>query len=180
MAAIWIIAWVVFGFVAASIWEGKGGSYGAGFALGALLGIIGLIIVLVAQPSGTPRPLAPTMATKECPYCKTLIRRVASVCAHCQWESPAWILHEGHWWATDSAGVRSWLDEKRKPVGPGRTTDDTWVPDPLMDGHVPVSPWWIRDEAGQAAVRGSIGHLRSIEGATRCQAIANRRPPAPR
>lgn len=41
----------IFGFVSSSIWSGKGGSSGPGFAIGFFLGVIGLVIVLVATPS---------------------------------------------------------------------------------------------------------------------------------
>jgi hypothetical protein len=41
---------LVFGFVAGAIWQNKGGSFGAGFAWGALLGILGLIYVAAAKP----------------------------------------------------------------------------------------------------------------------------------
>jgi hypothetical protein len=40
------------------IWKNKGGSPGAGFVLGALLGFIGLIIVAIAMPAGTQRSSA--------------------------------------------------------------------------------------------------------------------------
>jgi hypothetical protein len=39
------------------------------------------------------------------------MRRDASVCPHCRHESPAWKLHEGHWWSNvDGTWYR--LDEQ--------------------------------------------------------------------
>lgn len=53
--AFWgiVIFWVaVFGVVCGAIWQSKGGSFGAGFLIGGLLGIIGLLIVAFAKPGG--------------------------------------------------------------------------------------------------------------------------------
>ena len=54
--------------------------------------------------------LASGLMYRECPYCKEEMRRDASVCPHCRHESPAWTLHEGHWW-TKVDGVWHHLDE---------------------------------------------------------------------
>jgi hypothetical protein len=48
---------------------------------------------------------------RECPHCREAMRRDASVCAHCQRESPAWSYESGVWWSDNPAGERVWLDE---------------------------------------------------------------------
>jgi hypothetical protein len=59
---------------------------------------------------------------RECPHCKEQMRRDASVCPHCQRDSPAWTENEGYWWRTDDAGAWVYLDEIsgewRTPVAP--------------------------------------------------------------
>jgi hypothetical protein len=47
-----LLIWVGFGIVAGAVWQSKGGSFGAGFLIGGILGIFGLIIVALAKPSG--------------------------------------------------------------------------------------------------------------------------------
>jgi hypothetical protein len=52
---IMIVLWVgVFGAVSGAIWQSKGGSYGSGFLIGALLGVLGLIFVAAATPARRP------------------------------------------------------------------------------------------------------------------------------
>jgi hypothetical protein len=82
------------------IWSRKGGSPAAGFLIGLLLGLLGLIIVLV----GTPRGARTTAARRECPHCTQPMRRDASVCPHCRRESQPWRLHEGRWWVETPEG----------------------------------------------------------------------------
>lgn len=52
-----IVIWVIFGFVCGSIWSSKGGSFGGGFAWGALLGPLGLAYVGFATPQDHPEPV---------------------------------------------------------------------------------------------------------------------------
>jgi hypothetical protein len=113
-----LIVGLVLGLISSSIWSGKGGSSGAGFAIGFFLGIIGLIIVLLATPSqaaaiGGPRSVTNSMK-RECPFCKEGIRGDATVCSHCQRESPAWTWNDDHWWKLDTDGRWVWLDEARR------------------------------------------------------------------
>lgn len=100
-----LVIGLIFGFVSSNIWSGKGGSSGAGFAIGFFLGVIGLVIVLVATPnpavtmstpSGESRSIHNSMK-RECPFCKEGIRGDASVCSHCQRESPAWTWNDNRW-----------------------------------------------------------------------------------
>lgn len=48
---------LVWAFISAKIWQNKGGSFGVGFALGFFLGVIGLLIVALRQPSGSREPV---------------------------------------------------------------------------------------------------------------------------
>ena len=104
-----LLLWVFFAFLCMAIWSGKGGSSGAGFLLGLLLGIFGLLYVAFARPA----PVRPDVSMlRECPYCKELMRRDASVCPHCQRESKAWVFHEGTWWFKDEKGNDWWYDDR--------------------------------------------------------------------
>jgi hypothetical protein len=52
VACVIVVVWVfVFGRWAGKVWESKGGDYSYGFLLGALLGFIGLAIVLARDPN---------------------------------------------------------------------------------------------------------------------------------
>lgn len=73
----WIVAGLLFGFISAAVWKNKGGQAANGFAAGFVLGLIGLLIVAFTQPSSS-------VTLRECPHCKSRIRRDASVCPNCQ------------------------------------------------------------------------------------------------
>lgn len=106
-----VVFWIVPIFVAANMWERKGGNKWSGAAMGLIIGWIGVLIAAIASPGGTAKPSKQQMATsRECPHCKSLIRREATVCPHCQRESTPWILHEGRWWTKDSEGKDYYLD----------------------------------------------------------------------
>ncbi|HEY7874046.1 MAG TPA: zinc ribbon domain-containing protein [Actinomycetota bacterium] len=111
----YLIFWVlVGGLVAGLIWDNKGGGFGSGFLMGALLGIIGIILAAAMTPEKDKRVVGPTglaTALRECPHCRTPIRRDASVCPHCQRESEAWIFHGDRWWVKRAEGYY-WRDEK--------------------------------------------------------------------
>jgi hypothetical protein len=108
-----LLFWSVLGGVVSGfIWQSKGGSFGAGFLLGALLGIIGIILVAVMTPDKNQAQRVPlAVALRECPHCKTPIRRDASVCPQCQRESEAWTFHKDKWWVRRSEGWY-WRDEQ--------------------------------------------------------------------
>ena len=102
-----VIVWLLSGVAAALIWSSKGGSPGAGFLIGLLLGPLGLIIVLVATPSR-----GKSASLRACPHCNVPMRPDASVCPHCQRESQPWRLHEGRWWVERPEGWY-YLDDQR-------------------------------------------------------------------
>lgn len=60
------------------------------------------------QPGGTHQG-QPLSTVRECPHCREMMRRDASVCPHCQRGSEPWIYHAGYWW---SPSGRHWLDEQ--------------------------------------------------------------------
>jgi len=106
---------VICAAVGGLITSSKGQGAATGIVLGFLLGVIGLIIALVMRPA--PRGDRPgtrvALRTRECPHCRELMRRDASVCPHCQRDSTAWLLIDGAFWATrDSDGNMIWWDDR--------------------------------------------------------------------
>jgi hypothetical protein len=61
MGPEWFVVFLVFacGLASGFIWQNKGGNFALGFVLGLFLGLIGLIIVAVAQPGGSRSVLPP-------------------------------------------------------------------------------------------------------------------------
>lgn len=70
------------------------------------------IIWLVTNGGGDRQTKVIAGTMRECPFCKSQIRRDASVCPHCQRESDPWILHEGRWWVKRESGDY-FYDEKK-------------------------------------------------------------------
>jgi hypothetical protein len=66
------ILWIACGIIAAAIGHRKGEAIG-GLVIGLMLGPLGIIIALLSKGS-----------RKECPYCKELIHKDATVCPRCQ------------------------------------------------------------------------------------------------
>lgn len=79
---ILLIIWVLFGVASAVVMSNKGRSGCGGFALGFLLGPLGLIIALVLQKDH--KELEGQALSKggmrKCPQCAELIRREARKC----------------------------------------------------------------------------------------------------
>ena len=67
-------------------WQSKGGRWNVGFVIGLLLGLLGVVVVLVAEPKGTNLP---DKLRKQCPFCKEVIRSDAIVCKHCGRDIPS-------------------------------------------------------------------------------------------
>lgn len=72
--------------------------------------ILGIIWLVTNSGTGQKKQEINTL-TRECPFCKSAIRRDASVCPHCQRESEPWLLHDGRWWVKRDSGDY-YLDEK--------------------------------------------------------------------
>ena len=104
-----LLLWALFAFVSAAIWSSKGGSGFAGFMLGALLGVFGLVYVAAATPSVDQQ----VVPSRECPFCREAMKAEASVCPHCQRDSDPWRFHEGRWWIS-RGGEWLWYDQRSR------------------------------------------------------------------
>src|ERR1700716_71237 len=77
---------VILGFVGAGIGRDKGLA-GPGFLLGFFLGLIGLVVIAVLQPSQERLDRASReRGMMRCPHCKEFMRQGATVCHYCQRE----------------------------------------------------------------------------------------------
>ena len=78
------------GYAGMTIWAGKGGKPGGGFLVGALLGVLGVVILAVARPRQKEIDSAARSAgLVRCPHCAELIHYQAHVCRYCQREVAA-------------------------------------------------------------------------------------------
>lgn len=77
----WVVIWFICGIISAMIGSRKGEGCGA-FIIGVLLGPFGILITIFSKGN-----------RKECPFCKELIHREATVCPNCQREVAADKLH---------------------------------------------------------------------------------------
>jgi hypothetical protein len=78
------------GYAGMTIWARKGGKPGGGFLVGALLGALGVFILVVATPRQKEIDSAARSAgLGRCPHCAELIHHQAHVCRYCQREVAA-------------------------------------------------------------------------------------------
>lgn len=77
---------VISGAIASTITKGKGRSSGEGWALGLLLGFLGLIIaaVLPRDEQGYQRQQLGSGLYKQCRHCRQIIPRPAQICSYCR------------------------------------------------------------------------------------------------
>lgn len=83
------IIWLVSAIVAGMVGSGKGRT-GAGWALGILLGPIGLLIIAV-MPANVSRVESVALRSgdmRKCPYCAELIKSEATTCRFCGKDIP--------------------------------------------------------------------------------------------
>jgi hypothetical protein len=85
--AVYAVVAVLFGVVCSLIYQRKGGSASAGFAFGALLGLIGLVIVTLSNPRKVD--VMNPLIQMECPHCHGRIVRGLRVCPYCRYQLPS-------------------------------------------------------------------------------------------
>ena len=80
-----LIIWVVCGIIAAMIAGGKGRSGCGGFALGFILGPLGIIwaLVMSKDQAKVDEKAAKSGEMKKCPACAELVRSEATKCRYC-------------------------------------------------------------------------------------------------
>ena len=80
-----LIVWLLCGVAAALVMQNKARSGCGGFAIGFLLGPIGLIVALVMAPDHreAERKSLQSGDMRRCPHCAELIRLAATKCRYC-------------------------------------------------------------------------------------------------
>lgn len=84
LTEILIISHLLSGFIGMTLWKTKGGNPSRGLLFGALLGILGVIILAFAEPR--QKELARVARSQElvsCLHYGELIKRQAHVCRYC-------------------------------------------------------------------------------------------------
>jgi|SRR5215467_3567709 len=84
LAEIFIIEHLIAGFIGMTLWKKKGGDPSGALILGAILGILGVIILAIAKPGQREiARVARSQGRISCPNCAELIMREARVCRYC-------------------------------------------------------------------------------------------------
>ena len=84
VAVIALIGAVFSGYIGMTIWKNKGADPSGGFVLGALLGVLGVFILVVAKPRQKEIDrVTRRQGLVPCPNCAELIKGQARVCWHC-------------------------------------------------------------------------------------------------
>ncbi len=84
--SIMLIVGVICGAISAGIMKGKGRSAGAGWALGLLIGVFGILVaaLLPADEANIKASKLQSGQFKKCPYCMEVIDSNARICPHCR------------------------------------------------------------------------------------------------
>ena len=84
VAVIAAIGSVISGYIGMTVWKNKGGDPGGGFVLGALLGPLGVFILVAAKPRQKEIDrVARRQGLVPCPNCAEIIKGQARVCRYC-------------------------------------------------------------------------------------------------
>lgn len=85
MSIFYFIIWFFCGVIAAVCASNKGRNAGAWFAIGVLLGPIGVVLSLVISKDDeiVEQKSIKSGESKKCKYCAELIKRDAVICKHC-------------------------------------------------------------------------------------------------
>lgn len=94
---IYVILWIVCGFIAGAIAQSKGQSIGGALVLGFLLGPIGILIVALSSRNteALEQSQLAKGEVKKCPHCGEMIRPEATICRYCQQPVEAVVIPSG-------------------------------------------------------------------------------------
>jgi hypothetical protein len=76
-----------------------------------VIGLVVWAVVAIVRSSEGRRTAAVVADRRECPACKELIRRDATICPHCRTASEPWTFSDGRWWVARADG-RWYLDAR--------------------------------------------------------------------
>lgn len=82
---IWIITWLICGFICSVIAGAKGRSASMYFLTGLILGPLGIVLcaVIPANVAQVERDAVQLGNLRKCPFCAELVKTEAIVCKHC-------------------------------------------------------------------------------------------------
>ena len=85
----WVVIWIICGIICTVVAQGKGRDGCGWFALGILLGPLGIILALVVSADHKAQEKKALAGdSRKCPACAELIKREATKCRFCGEELP--------------------------------------------------------------------------------------------